>query len=217
MGRGDVGPLLKRLEGQISRAQAHAGGERDVGIIAGSVLTMLGIRALKILPSIPFAPGHKLVLLTPLYILAAAMTKTRLGGTLTGLVMGSVAFLLGDGRYGVFEILKHLTPGLLCDLFVPFLINRQLGGFGWSAFGAFIAAGRFVTILCVVAFVQAPRIAYAMLGPGLLIHCTFGAASGYITYHLIRSAKETWVNFSPGTGAPTSNPSSCANLSSTET
>ena len=31
---------------------------------------MLGIKALKLLPGIPFAPGHKLVLLTPLYVVA---------------------------------------------------------------------------------------------------------------------------------------------------
>ncbi len=59
------------------------------------------------------------MLLTPLYVVASLKTRTRLGATLTGLVMGSVAFLLGDGRYGIFEILKHVVPGILCDLLVP--------------------------------------------------------------------------------------------------
>ena len=44
---------------------------RDAGVIVGLSLTMLGIKALKVLPSIPFAPGHKLVLLTPLYVVAS--------------------------------------------------------------------------------------------------------------------------------------------------
>jgi hypothetical protein len=195
-----------RLERQIQRAERHAEQQgvgdrgrapeakvvRDVGVIAGVTLTMLGIKALKILPSIPFAPGHKLVLLTPLYIVASLLTTTRLGGTLTGLTMGTVAFLMGDGKYGIFEILKHVTPGVICDLFVPLLVRngRMPGGFGWSLFGIFIAAGRVATILAIVFAVQAPKVAYAMLLPAFTVHCTFGAASGYISYHVVRGVEK---------------------------
>ena len=35
--------------------------------------------------------------------------------------MGTIAFLMGDGRYGVFEILKHVAPGVIVDLFLPVL------------------------------------------------------------------------------------------------
>jgi hypothetical protein len=150
---------------------------------------MLGIKALKILPSIPCAPGHKLVLLTPLYIVASLLTRSRLGATLTGLTMGTVAFLLGDGKYGIFEIIKHITPGILCDLCVPLLTSggRMPGGIGWSFFGAFVAAGRFATIFVITLLVQAPAIAYAILIPGLTVHCIFGAASGYVSYHIVRA------------------------------
>ena len=192
LGRGDVAPIVMRLERQISRAEAHTkdlGVSRDVAVIAGVTLTMLGIRALKILPSIPFAPGHKLVLLTPLYIVASLLTKSRFGGTITGITMGTVAFLMGDGKYGIFEIFKHVAPGIICDLFVPMLTrgNRMPGGFVWSVFGAVIAAGRFATIFLIVFTVQAPKVAYAMLIPGLTVHCTFGAASGYVSYHIVRA------------------------------
>jgi hypothetical protein len=198
LGRGDVAPIVSRLERQIARAEEHAEQQgagargkafaRDVGIIAGVTLTMLGIKALKILPSIPFAPGHKLVLLTPLYIVASLLTATRFGGTLTGLTMGTVAFLLGDGKYGIFEILKHVTPGVICDLCVPLMVrgDRMPGGFGWSVFGTVVAAGRVTTILAIVFLVQAPKVAYAMLLPAFAVHCTFGAASGYISYHVVR-------------------------------
>lgn len=201
LGRGDVAPIVSRLERQIARAEDHAEQQgvgdrgkafaRDVGIIAGVTLTMLGIKALKILPSIPFAPGHKLVLLTPLYIVASLLTTTRFGGTLTGLTMGTVAFLLGDGKYGIFEILKHITPGVICDLCVPLMVrgDRMPGGFGWSVFGTVVAAGRVSTILAIVFLVQAPAVAYAMLLPAFAVHCTFGAASGYISYHVVRGVE----------------------------
>jgi hypothetical protein len=150
---------------------------------------MLGIKALKILPSVPFAPGHKLIVLTPFYILAPLLAKRRFPATLVGLTMGTVAFLLGDGRYGIFEIAKHVTPGILCDLFVPVLVRggRRPGPIVWSLFGALLAAGRLTTIFVIVLTVQAPRVAYAFLAPGLCFHVTFGALSGYVTYHIVRA------------------------------
>jgi hypothetical protein len=166
---------------------------RDVAAIAGVSLTMLGIKALKILPSIPFAPGHKLVLLTPLYVVASRMTRSRFGATLTGLTMGTVAFLMGDGKYGIFEILKHVTPGVICDLLVPILTagRRRPGGLLWSLLGGLIAVGRFATIFAVVFLVQAPAVAWAILVPGLTVHVTFGVASGYVTYHLVRALERS--------------------------
>jgi hypothetical protein len=197
LGRGDVSPILGRLERQIARAEDHAARElgekgaalaRDVGVVAGVALTMLGIKALKILPSIPFAPGHKGVILIPLYVVAARLTRSPLGATLTGLTMGTVAFLMGDGRYGIFEIIKHLAPGVLCDVGLPLFAggSRMPGPFLWSLFGAVIAAGRFATIFAMTLIVQAPKVAFAILIPGLTVHVTFGLLSGYVTYHLVR-------------------------------
>src|SRR6185436_19984040 len=83
---------------------------RDAAVIAGISLTMLSFKAVKVLPNIPFLPGYKQAVFTPLYILASVLTTTRAGATITGATMGTVAFLQGDGRYGVFEILKHVAP-----------------------------------------------------------------------------------------------------------
>ena len=226
LGRGDVEPLIRRIEDQIARAERHAeehGIEahrakepdaiegpadaasraasierrrfvvREVGVISGVALTMLGIKALKILPSIPFAPGHKLVLLTPLYVVARLLSRSRFGATLTGLAMGTAAFLLGDGRYGIFEVLKHVTPGLLCDLIVPLVLwgGRRPGAIGWSVIGGVIAVGRFATIFVVTLSVQAPAVAWAFLVPGMTVHVTFGVLSGYVTHHMVRAVLRT--------------------------
>ena len=206
--RGDVSRLLGRVERQIAKAEAHArdalgesaaGLARDVGVIAGVSLTMLGIKMLKLLPSIPFAPGHKGVLLLPLYVLAARLTTTRLGGTLTGLTMGSVAFLLGDGRYGILEIVKHVAPGILCDLALPLLLagGRRPGALIWSFFGLLLALARFGTIFTITLLVQAPAVAYAFLVPGLVIHGTFGFLSGYVCHHLLRGLDRITVPPAP--------------------
>ncbi len=206
LARGDVGFLVDRIERQIGRAEGyveHASAEagrapdggrraRDVAVIAGLSLTMLGIKALKLLPSIPFAPGHKLVILSPLYVVAALKTRSRLGATLTGLVMGSVAFLMGDGRYGVFEILKHVAPGVVCDLLVPALTRdrRSPGTLAWTMLGGLMGFGRFATIFAVTFAVQAPAVAWAFLVPGALIHTTFGVLSGLVSASLVERVRQ---------------------------
>jgi hypothetical protein len=158
-----------------------------VAVIAGIALTMLGIKALKLLPGIPFAPGHKGVLLIPLYIAAGFLTRSRAGATLTGLTMGTVAFLLGDGRYGVFEICKHVAPGVLVDLGVPLLRGRAHRVWAWSLFGLMVALGRFATVTAIALAVQAPAVVYAVLVPGLVVHAVFGVLSGIVTAPLVRA------------------------------
>lgn len=197
--RGDVGPIVERVDRQIARVEQHLSDEgfdanerdlaRDVAVIAGVSLTMLGIKALKVLPSIPFAPGYKTVVLTPLYIVARLRTRARAGATITGLTMGIVAFLAGDGRYGPFEILKHTAPGVVCDLTVPAMVRggRQPGPVAWSLLGGLIGAARYTTIFGVMLMVQPPALAWALLAPGLALHTTFGVLSGWVSWQIVRA------------------------------
>jgi hypothetical protein len=197
LARGDASLMVERLRTHIDRAEAHlvaaAGHEnsraflRDVAVIAGIALTMLGIKALKLLPGIPFAPGHKGVLLIPLYIAAGFLTRSRAGSTLTGLTMGTVAFLLGDGRYGVFEICKHVAPGVMVDLGAPFMRGRAHRVWAWSLFGLVVALGRYATVTAIALAVQAPAVVYAVLLPGLIVHAVFGVLSGIVTAPLVRA------------------------------
>jgi hypothetical protein len=202
LARGDVGVIVDRLDRQVARAERHvamAGDRqrpelaRDIAVVAGIALTMLGIKALKLLPGIPFAPGHKGVLLIPLYIVAGIMTRSRAGSTWTGLTMGVVAFLLGDGRYGVFEVIKHVAPGVLVDLFLPVMrlgegpTMRRRGVVAWAIFGFVVAMGRFATVTAIAFAVQAPALVYAVMVPGLIVHTVFGVLSGVVTAPLVRA------------------------------
>ncbi|WP_428261530.1 CbiQ family ECF transporter T component [Haliangium sp.] len=202
LARGDVSLLVERMVRHIDRAERHlhdtadaaepGGGRaaaRDVAVIAGVALTMLGIKALKILPGIPFAPGHKGVILIPLYLAAGYLTRGRAGATLTGLTMGTVAFLLGDGRYGVFEICKHVAPGVLVDLGMPLMRagGRERRAWAWSLFGLVVALGRYATVTAIALVVQAPAVVYAVLVPGLIVHAIFGVLSGLVAAPLMRA------------------------------
>jgi hypothetical protein len=204
LARGDVGLIVERLDRQVARAEQHIAsieGEkktsgvvaRDIAVVAGMALTMLGIKALKLLPGIPFAPGHKGVVLIPLYIVAGLMTRSRAGATLTGFTMGVVAFLMGDGRYGIFEIAKHVAPGVLVDLLLPLMRGRdpaaqkKRGVLAWSVFGLVVALGRFATVTLIAFAVQPPSLVYALLLPGFIVHAVFGALSGMVTAPLVRA------------------------------
>ena len=103
--------------------------------------------------------------------------------------MGIVAFLAGDGRYGPFEILKHAAPGVVCDLTVPVLTRggRTPGPIVWSALGALIGAARYATIFGVMLLVQPPRLAWALLVPGLALHTTFGVLSGWVSWQIVKA------------------------------
>ncbi len=188
--RGDMTVLVEKLEGSLQAAsrvdkQSATGSSRDLAILSGLLLFMLSIKALKILPGLPFAPGHKGIVLIPLYLMAAHLTERRGGATLLGTAFGLLSFLFGDGRYGVFEILKHLTPGILADLLRPLLRSKRHALLIYAAAGVIIAAGRWGTIAAIVLLVEAPGVLVAALFPVGLIHVAFGALSGVVTRALL--------------------------------
>lgn len=196
--RGDFSFLIEMIERNLTRAQLHVREQKatsdprllhDVTVISGLCLLMMTTKLLKVLPGIPFAPGHKIVVLVPLYILAAELTHSRFGSTITGTSVGILSFLFGDGRFGVFEIFKHITPGLLVDAAVP-LLRR------WSArpsliayiiLGALCALARITTILIVTLLIEAPAMFYALLVPMMLSQTVFGGISGFVTFYLMSS------------------------------
>jgi hypothetical protein len=191
---GDLAVLLRPLEMRLRQAEDRArelapdlepGAARDLALIAGLSVLSQTVRFLKILPGIPFAPGHKSVILLPLYVVAADRTQTRWGSTALGTTQGMLAFAFGDGMFGVFEVFKFITPGLAVDLLWPLFRGR--GAFAYAILGLVAAVARFATIALVALLVKAPPVFWAMLAPIGVFHVAFGAGSGLVTYHLLRA------------------------------
>ncbi len=201
--RGDVRYFLRKIEDGLSQgrryAETHHEGltpeqSQDLGVLSGLALVAMSLKVLKVLPGLPFAPGHKTILLLPLYILAAELTKTRWGGTILGVCIGVLGFLMGDGRYGIFEVLKHVAPGIITDLVHPFFRadrpSRIPGPVRFGILGMIAALGRFATIVSVTLLIGAPSAFYAIASPLALVHLAFGAASGAVTYGVVRSLEK---------------------------
>ena len=187
--QGDVSVFTDSIARAIQRATAsqplQKSEGRDVAVLAGLLVIMLGLKALKILPGLPFAPGHKGVLLIPIYLLAPTLTQTRFAGTVLGSSFGLISFLFGDGKYGIFEILKHITPGILADLTAPFFRKTNRSLFWFIGEGILLAAGRFLTIVLVLMLVQVQKEVFAALIPVALIHLFFGGVGGMVARGLL--------------------------------
>ena len=194
--RGDIGGLVQSIRTNIERAGKRPGQQasrldpqlvHDIGIVTGIALCMASIKVLKFLPGLPFAPGHKALLLFPLYVLASRLTHSRWGGTAAGSIMGVIGFLQGDGRFGVLEILKHVAPGLVIDLAGPLVRRMPAWSLGYCFLGLAAACGRITTELVLVVLLGARAEVYlfpaAILVPNLLA----GFLSGFVTIFVLRA------------------------------
>ncbi len=195
--RGDFSFLVEMIERAFISARDHIRATQpkadprlvhDVAIISGICLLMMTLKLMKIMPGLPFAPGHKLVVLIPLYILASYLTHSRFGATITGTAIGIISFLFGEGRFGIFEILKHIAPGLVVDALQPMMARsgERPSRLTLIGVGAACAAVRISTIVLVTLLIQAPAWFYALIVPMLVSQTIFGGISGFITFYLLQ-------------------------------
>lgn len=195
--RGDIGGFVQTIRTNIERAgerPGHASDRRlgprlvhDIGIVSGVALCMASIKLVKLLPGLPFAPGHKALLLFPLYVLASRLTYSRWGGTAAGSIMGVIGFLQGDGRFGLLEIFKHIAPGLVIDLAGPLVRRLPAWALGYCFLGLAAAVGRVTTELMLVLLLGARAEVYLFPAAVLIPNLVAGFLSGFVTIFVLRA------------------------------
>ncbi len=161
---------------------------RDLSIVLALCLAVMGLKVLQVLPGIPFASGHKNVLIVPMFLYVSHATHMRFGGFAAGTAVGIVSFLLGYGKFGVLEIAHFALPGLLADLLTPFLrATRPATRLAqYAAAGAVLGLGRFAANFLAILLAGAPNVAYALFAPLLVSQVAFGALSGFVSVLLIK-------------------------------
>lgn len=161
---------------------------RDLSVVLALCLTILGLKVLQVLPGIPFASGHKNILIVPLFLYAAQATRMRFGAFAAGTATGIVSFLLGYGKYGVLEIAHFAVPGLLADLISPWIRSgppaARLAQFAVA--GAVLGLGRFTANFLAILLAGAPQAAFLLFAPLLISQVTFGALSCFVSVLLIK-------------------------------
>jgi hypothetical protein len=170
----------------------------DVTVISGVGFMMMSMKILKFLPGIAIASGHKTLLLIPLYILASRLTYSRWGGTAAGSIMGVIGLMMGDGRTGVFEVFKHVVPGVVVDLANPLVSRLPHSKIVYCLLGFVVAAFRTSTELLLV-FLPAltsgnlwetPEL-QAFPAAKLIPNLFFGTLSGIVTYFVLPAFRQT--------------------------
>ena len=161
---------------------------RDIAIMIGIAVAIMGTKVIQVLPGIPVAPGHKNVLIVPLLLLAAGLTQMRFGGLWTGLTVGIVSVLSGYGQYGVLEIAHFAVPGLMADLLLPLVRSRSQKWWHLTQFaliGAAMGAGRFAANFLMILLAGAPEMAFVLYLPMFVSQVSFGAISAFVTLGLL--------------------------------
>ena len=190
----DISPFVDKINNGLADAARHAarlglGRERahDVGVIGGIAAVMMAFKLVKVLPGLPVMQGAKMIFFIPLYILAADRTHTRWGGTIAGGIMGFLAFLNGDSRYGLFEILKHLIPGLTMDIIWPVVRRLPLRIWVLVIVGWIAAAARTSTQFAMI-FALSSDNATLLVFPALKLipNAIAGTLSALVTYPVLK-------------------------------
>jgi len=161
---------------------------RDIAIIIGIAVAIMGTKVIQVLPGIPIAPGHKNVLIVPLFLLAAGLTQMRFGGLWTGLTVGIVSVLSGYGQYGVLEIAHYAVPGLMADVLLPLVRPHSQKWWHLTQFaliGAAMGAGRFAANFLMILIAGAPKMAFVLYLPMFVSQVSFGAISAFVTLGLL--------------------------------
>jgi len=195
--RGDIAPFVQAIQGNIGLAGEHAdrGADRhlnaqvarDVAVVSGIALCMASLKMLKFLPGVPFASGHKAILLFPLYVLAARLTHSRWGATAAGSIMGVIGFLQGDGRFGILEVLKHVAPGVVIDVADPLIRRLPSRAFGYCLLGLGAAIARTATEFALVFLLGARAEVYIFPAARLVPNLAAGFLSGFVTIFVLRA------------------------------
>jgi len=174
--------LLQRTPGMASEKLD------DLVVILGGSVAIMSLRLLQILPGLPIAPGHKNILIIPLYLFIAMITRSRFAATQCGIAIGVLSFFLGQGRFGIFELLQWILPGVAADLLAPLLRGLR----GWIAVIAMIFAGVLLGVLRFSAGFALIMLAGGHIGlfavylPVLAAQVTFAAIGAALTPWLLQ-------------------------------
>ena len=200
--QGDLSYFTALIDRQLERAREFLGerhpdlGERplhDLTVILTVSVAIMSLKLLQVMPGLPIAPGHKNILVVPLFLFASRMTYMRWGGSTAGLAVGIVSFMLGYGKFGILENAHFVVPGVLADLLMPLAYARSRGMqiVQYAAIGAVLGFGRFAANLLVIVLAGAPQIAFVLFLPALISQVSFGALSCFVSLVIVNRAPES--------------------------
>jgi hypothetical protein len=182
--KGKVGNIPKKLAQRISYARERFAGNPDAAM-ASAALSVTLIRMVKIAPGIPWASGHKNIVLIPVFVFGITRSGKKFAGTTIGLISGILNFGMGFGKYGPIGILQFAVLGFFMDLLLLLpvkktnLIYLALVGI----IGGFVRAS---TDILLALMLDASELVYLVYLPAIISQVAFGGASAFISRAVLK-------------------------------
>ena len=185
--KGEFSVLIEMINNRMAAARERIA-DSDLAVIFGLTIVVVSVRFLKVAEGFPLAPGHKNLVIVPCFIAAASLTRTRFAATQIGFVSGIINFLSGSGRFGVFDILQSMTPGLTVDLMIG-LTRWSKSILVYALIGLVAGLARVTAVLVLSLLFRMPAEYYALLMVPAVFQCMFGALSAPIAKYLVKNIK----------------------------
>lgn len=182
--KGKIGSIPNRLMERINFARDKFGNDPNA-IVASSALSITLIRMVKIAPGLPLAPGHKNLLLMPVFIQGIVRSEKPFTGTRVGFISGILHFSLGFGKYGPLGIFQFALVGFVLDLFLRLPVRKTRLWFLMTA-GALGGLLRISSEILLAWVLGLPEAFFLIYLPYVISQVAFGAASGLITLPLLK-------------------------------
>jgi hypothetical protein len=121
--KGRVGSIPQKLIDRLEFATSKFK-DNPNATLGSSALAVTLIRMVKIAPGLPIAPGHKNILIIPVFIYGIEKTEKPFAGLQIGLISGILHFSMGFGKYGALSIIEFVIVGGILDLFLKLPIKK---------------------------------------------------------------------------------------------
>jgi hypothetical protein len=182
--KGDFTFLVNMVQRRLDEAKTKFI-DFDWAVISAVSIMVVGIRMIKILPGIPIAPGHKNIIVIPLFILVATLSKKKFSATYVGFLSGVISFMFGFGKYGILGIVQFMVPGLIVDLMIGLSFASQslwmLGLIGFCA-----GMGRVSAEILMALVFGLPKAFYLFFFPLFISQSIFGLLSAPLSKYLLK-------------------------------
>lgn len=204
--KGDFSIIAKMINKYLAEARQKFA-DNDIAVIAGVSLMITIIRFMKIAPGFPIAPGHKNVLIIPLFILATRLVhKHGFTATSIGFLSGIIHFVSGFGKYGPLGILQFVVLGFVIDVLVH-LTRRSNALFVLGFIGMMAGLTRVFSEILLAYLLGMPVEYYLFYMPYILAQSLFGIASAPISKYLLNHIKQIPKYVEPSKGRSRETPS----------
>lgn len=183
--KGKVGRIPQKIITRLNFAADKFKNNPNATIASASLAITL-IRMVKIAPGLPVAPGHKNILVIPVFINAIHKSKKPFAGVQIGSISGILHFSMGFGKYGPLGILEFVIVGGMIDLMLklPFKKTNLVYLMSIGAVAGITRIGIEILLAYILGISSAFFIIFL---PYIISQISFGIASGFISRAILKT------------------------------